>query len=73
MRESYANCVGSDFSSDGMVWIGASSPSGWESEYFDIPLTVSEAKAFLKELQSDIEAAEKIEQKKKAEKAKEAA
>lgn len=78
MKESYRGYVGSDFSSDGkIVFIGASSPSGWESEDFDIPLTIDEAKDFLKCLQEDIEAAEKIakkiEKEKKAAKAKEAA
>lgn len=58
------------------VTIQADDPSGWEDPYF-IVLTLPEAKDFLMELQSDIENAEKrakkIEQEKKAAKAKEAA
>lgn len=54
------------------VEIRADDPSGWEDPYY-IELTLPEAKDFLKELQNDIKAAEKFEQKKKAEKAKEAA
>ena len=59
-----------------MVTIRADDPSGWEEPYF-IALTLPEAKDFLRELQSDIENAEKrakkIEKEKKATKAKEAA
>lgn len=58
------------------VEIRADDPSGWEDPYY-IVLTLPEAKDFLMELQSDIENAEKrakkIEQEKKAAKAKEAA
>lgn len=59
-----------------MVTIQADDPSGWDDPYL-IVLTLPEAKDFLRELQSDIENAEKrakrIEQEKKAAKAKEVA
>lgn len=58
------------------VTIQADDPSGWEEPYF-VVLTLPEAKDFLRELQSDIEDAEKrakkIEKEKKVAKAKEAA
>lgn len=58
------------------VTIQANDPSGGEEPYF-IALTLPEAKDFLRELQSDIENAEKrakkIEREKKDTKAKEAA